>query len=147
MSSASSTLLSSRKVRSSLAVAEPLSITARRSSSEPARVPLKSLRFRAKVRIALAEATWPLRTVLLSLIRAVVTSKLSLAASMNDVPLSMIRWRSSPVPPNAAPISVTVVCRASLSTDSTVFEMSVSRVWVAIGVLVSSGAISESSRR
>ena len=42
ISSARSTLLSSRKRRSSLAVAEPLSITLRRSLSEPARVPVNS---------------------------------------------------------------------------------------------------------
>ena len=51
------------------------------------------------------------------------------------------------MPPNALPISVTVVCRDSLSTDSTVFERLVRKVWVAIGVRVFSIAISDSSSR
>ena len=55
---------------------------------------------------------------------------------MNELPESMIRWRSSPVPPKAAPSSSTVVLSASLSTDSTVFERLVSRVSVAIGISV-----------
>ena len=143
----SSTSFSSRKVRSSVAVAEPESMTSRRSRSEPARVPLNSDMLRANSRIALAEATWPLSTVLLSLIRAVVTSKLSLAAWMKASPESIIRARSSPVPSKALPNSPTVVSSASLSTDSTVSERWVSRVWVAIGVRVFSVAISESSAR
>ena len=48
-------------------------------------MPLNSARSLAKVRMALAEATWPLSTVLLSRISAVVMSKLSLAAWMKRV--------------------------------------------------------------
>ena len=59
----------------------------------------------------------------------------------------MIRSRSSPVPPKASPISLTVVRRASWSTDSTVVEMSPSSFWVGMGVRVSSIAISDSSFR
>ena len=85
-SSPRSTSLSSRNVRSWLAVAEPLSMTARRSLSDPARVPLNSDRSWANRLIALVESIWPCRTVLLSRMRAVVTSKLSLATSMNELP-------------------------------------------------------------
>ena len=99
------------------------------------------------MRIALSEATWPRSTTLLSRISAVVTSKLALASSMKALPVSMIRCRSSPVPPNAAPSSSTVVCSASLSTDSTVLDRLVSSVLVWIGVRVFSTAISESSSR
>jgi len=51
------------------------------------------------------------------------------------------------VPPNAAPSSVTLVCRAALSTDSTVVVMSDSSFSVAIGMRVSSSAISDASVR
>ena len=85
--------------------------------------------------------------MLLSLIRAVVVSKFAFAASMNEVPLSMIRWRSGPVPLNAAPSSPTVVRRASWSTDSTVVERSPSSFWVGNGTRVSAIAISDRSRR
>ena len=147
ISSPSSTSLSSMKVRSSLAATEPLSMTPRRSSSEPASVPEKAARFWAKVRIALSLATWPRSTTLLSRISAVVTSKFALASSMKALPVSMIWPRSSPVPAKALPNSSTVVFSAFLSTDSTVSERLVSRVWVWIGVRVFSTAISLSSSR
>ena len=118
--SPSSTRFSSRKVRSWLAATPPVSISWRRSGSAPASESLNSESCTEKLRIAESESIWPCRTVLLSRIRAVVTSKLSFAVLMKELPVSMIRCRSSPVPPNAAPNSSTVVFSASLSTDSTV---------------------------
>ncbi len=86
-------------------------------------------------------------TTLESRISAVVTSKLSFAVSMKELPVSMMRWRSSPVPPKAAPSSSTVVRSASRSTEETVVDRFSSSVSVAIGVRVSATAISESSSR
>ena len=100
-SEARSTRLSSMKVRSWLAVTEPESMTLRRSLSEPATVPLNRARSLVKLRIAEALSSWVCRTVLLSLISAVVTSKLSLAVWMKEFELSMSRPRSSPVPSKA----------------------------------------------
>ena len=58
ISSPRSTLFSSMKVRSSLAVTEPLSMTLRRSGSAPASVLLNSARLWAKLRIADSESSW-----------------------------------------------------------------------------------------
>ena len=87
-------------------------------------MPLNSARSLAKLRIAEALSSWVRSTVLLSRISAVVTSKFSLAVWMKEFEVSMIWPRSSPVPSNASPNSVTTVCSASLSTEATVFEMS-----------------------
>ena len=51
------------------------------------------------------------------------------------------------MPAKAVPSSLTVVCSACWSTDSTVVEMSPSSFWVGIGVRVSAVAICESSLR
>ena len=69
---ARSTLFSSMNVRSSLAVVDPLSISLRRSASAPASEVENSARFFEKVRIADAESSCPVSTVLLSRISAVV---------------------------------------------------------------------------
>ncbi len=82
-----------------------------------------------------------------SLISAVVTSKLRFAVWMNDVPVSMIRCRSGPVPAKACPSSWTVVRSDPLCTDSTVFDRSPSSFWVGSGIRVSAGAICEPSCR
>ena len=137
MRSPSSTRFCSRKVRSWVAATPPVSMRWRRSGSAPASTLLNAWSCEEKFRIADSESIWPCRTVLLSRISAVVTSKLSLAVLMNELPLSMIVWRSLPVPPKAAPSSSTVVFRSSLSTDSTVSDRWVSRVSVAIGRRVS----------
>ena len=144
MRSPSSTRFCSRKVRSWVAATPPVSMRWRRSGSAPASTLLNAWSCEEKFRIADSVSIWPCRTVLLSLISAVVTSKLSLAVLMNELPLSMIVWRSSPVPANAAPSSSTVVFRSSLSTDSTVSDRWVSRVSVAIGRRVSCSSITES---
>ena len=99
------------------------------------------------MRIALSEEICPLSTTLASRISAVVTSKLAFAVSMKELPVSMMRCRSSPVPPNAAPSSVTVVRSAWRSTDDTVVDRFSSSVSVWMGVRVSSVAISEASSR
>ena len=140
-----STRFSSRNPRSWLAANEPSSSTRRRSGSAPASEVLNSDSWLAKVRIELSEASWPLSTMLLSSISFVVTSKFSSAVRRKELPLSMIVWRSSPLPANALPNSSTVVRRASRSTDSTRFERLVSRTSVWIGVSVISTGISPSS--
>ena len=97
--------------------------------------------------MAPAEATWPFSTVLPSRIRAVVTSKFRLAAWMNDVPVSMMRCRSGPVPAKASPSSWTVVRSDRWFTDRTVVERSPSSFWVGSGMRVSAIAICEPSWR
>ena len=124
-------------MRSSVAVALPLSMTVRRSLSASTSVPLNIWKSRAKTRSESPEAIWPRSTVLASLISLVVVSKLALADSMNALLVSMIRPRFCPVPWKAVPNSETTVRRSSLPTDSTVLERLVSSVVVESGMRVS----------
>ena len=89
---------------------------------QPASTVLKLDRSLAKLRSALSEAICPFRTVLLSRMSAVVTSKLALAVSMNELPESMSRCRSSPVPANAVGELVHRGLQGVRSTDSTVVD-------------------------
>ena len=127
ISSPRSTLFCSRNVRSSLAVAEPLSISVRRSrvvvgqrAGEQRQVPGEAADRRAL-------STWP------SQHRVAVADQgrgdvevVRWRSSMNELPVSMIRARSCPVPLNAAPELVDDGAQVVLSTDSTVSSRSVS---------------------
>ena len=84
---------------------------------------------------------------MLSSSSAVVTSKLSLAALMNEFEVSTIRPRSGPVPLKALPSSPTTVRRLCLSTEFTVVLRSVSSFVVSIGVDVIAAGMSEPSAR
>ena len=133
----------SRKVRSSLAVADPLSISERRYLSLSATVPENSDRFLAKLRIAEPLSTCVCSTTRESRISAVVTSKLASAVSMKELEVSMIWPRLGPASLNAAPDSATTVRRSACGTDCTRLSRLVRISVVETGICVSGVSISE----
>ena len=84
-----------------------------------ATVPLNRDRSRAKLRIAEPLSTWVCSTTRESRISAVVTSKLALAVSMNELEVSMIWPMLGPASLNAAPDSETTVRRSDCGTELT----------------------------
>ena len=108
-----------------------------------ATVPLNRDRSREKLRIAEPLSTWVCSTTRESRISAVVTSKLALAVSMNELEVSMIWPMLGPASLKAAPDSETTVRRSDCGTELTKLLMLVRISVVDTGISVWSGPIFE----